>query len=140
MALGIIPGVVLAWVDHVMTDRGLSLAVRVAVCGALGYPLTIAAGWWIGLHKTGMRSIDDNFYWGGLFGVIAAALCSWLVGRGSGGAMRILPCLVEASRLSSPRRRGPITTDLSIDHAVWVPALRGDDIGVCGARSAATRG
>ena len=31
MALGIIPGAVLAWVDRVMTDRGLPLAVRVVV-------------------------------------------------------------------------------------------------------------
>ena len=60
--------------------RGLSRVVRAVVCGVLGYP-AIAAGWYIGLNKVGLRSIDDYFYLGCLYAVIPAALCSWLAGR-----------------------------------------------------------
>jgi hypothetical protein len=83
MALGIVPGIVLAVLDQLMADRGVSRVVRAAVCGVLGYPMAIAAGWYIGLNKTGLRSIDDTFYLGCLFAVIPAALCSWLAGRGT---------------------------------------------------------
>jgi hypothetical protein len=83
IALGIVPGIVLAGVDQLMADRRLSRVMRAVACGALGYPLTLLAGWWIGLSNVGLRSIDDNFYVGGLFGVIAAAVCSWLAGRQS---------------------------------------------------------
>ena len=71
-----------------MADRGLSRVVRAVVCGVLGYPLAVAAGWYIGLNKVGLRSIDDYFYLGCLFAVISAALCSWLAGRGVVGRMR----------------------------------------------------
>ncbi len=81
MALGIVPGIVLAVLDQLMADRGLSRVVRAVVCGVLGYPLAIAAGWYIGLNKVGLRSIDDYFYLGCLYAVIPAALCSWLAGR-----------------------------------------------------------
>ncbi len=82
MALGIVPGIVLAVLDHLMAHRGLSRVMRAVVCSVLGYPMAIAAGWYIGLNKTGMRSIDDYFYLGCLFAVLPAALCSWLAGRG----------------------------------------------------------
>ncbi len=79
--LGVVPGFVLGGVDHLMTRRALSRVMRAVVCGVLGYPATLLAGWWIGLWNFGLRSIDDNFFLGGLFGVISAALCSWLAGR-----------------------------------------------------------
>ena len=81
MSRGIVPGIVLAVLDQLMADRGLSRVVRAVVCGVLGDPLAIAAGWYIGLNKVGLRSIDDYFYLGCLYAVIPAALCSWLAGR-----------------------------------------------------------
>ena len=86
MALGIVPGVVLAGLDQLMAGRGVSRVVRAVVCGVLGYPAAVAAGWYIGLNKVGLRSIDDYFYLGCLYAVIPAALCSWLAGRGRGAA------------------------------------------------------
>ena len=109
MALGIVPGIVLAGADHLMAGRGLSRVMRAVVCGALGYSATLLAGWWIGLWNFGLRSIDDNFYAAGLYGVIAAA-----VFRGSRGgkparrrakrdSARVARAGIEASRVLSPR-------------------------------------
>jgi hypothetical protein len=84
--VGFVPALVLAGVDHLMVERGLSGAMRAAACAVLAYPLTIL-GFWIVLGKLGLLSgLATELPVAGLYGMIPAAVCSWLAGWGSGAS------------------------------------------------------
>lgn len=86
MGLGLIPGLLLALADGLMERWRLSRVVRVAVCAALAYPMTAVAVW-LFLKDSGLRSnLTAELPIAGLFGLIPAAVCSWLAGRHRGGA------------------------------------------------------
>lgn len=84
--VGFIPAIVLAWSDHLMAHFGLSRVLRAAICAVLAYPVATLA-WWIALGEAGLRSsFADDLYVAGLYGMIPAAVCSWLAGRGVSAA------------------------------------------------------
>jgi hypothetical protein len=83
IVIGFVPAFALACADQVMAGQGLSRRSRAAACAVLAYPVTIL-GAWIALGTGGLRDIfGDGVLIAGLFGVIPAAVCSWLAGRGS---------------------------------------------------------
>jgi hypothetical protein len=84
--LGFVPAVLLACADHLMANRGLPRAARAAACAALGYP---AAGlaFYVAVNSVGLRSsFADDVFIARLFGIIPAAVCSWLAGRHAKGS------------------------------------------------------
>ena len=74
--VGFFPAFVLAAIDHLMAGQGLSRVTRAQVCAVLGYPAA-ALVYWMGLSS----SFADEVFIAGLFGMIPAAVCSWLAGR-----------------------------------------------------------
>ena len=84
--LGVVPGFVLGGVDHLMARRALSRVMRAVVCGVLGYPATLRPAGGSGSGTSACAASTTTFSSAGLFGVISAALCSWLAGRGRGAA------------------------------------------------------
>ena len=56
-----------------------------AACAVLGYPAA-ALGYWMAIGLAGLRSLfADDVLVAGLFGVIPAAVCSWLASGGNKG-------------------------------------------------------
>jgi hypothetical protein len=80
VAFGFIPGAVLAGVDQVMVKLGWPRVWRAAACAVLAYPLA-ALAIWIALNQLGLHSYRTEVPVNALFGVIPAAVCSWLAGR-----------------------------------------------------------
>jgi len=86
VALGLIPGLLLALADELMERWKLSRVLRAAACAVLAHPMTAAAVW-IFLKDSGLRSdLTSELPIAGLFGMIPAAVCSWVAGRHRGGA------------------------------------------------------
>jgi hypothetical protein len=87
MALGLIPGLLLAFADGLMERWKLSRVVRAAASAVLACPVTAAAVW-IFLKDSGLLSnVATEVATAGLFGMIPAAVCSWVAGRHRGGVM-----------------------------------------------------
>lgn len=82
-AVGFIPALALAAADHVMAARfGLSRMLRAAICAALAYPLT-TFGFWVVFAQLGLLKVfADEIAVAGLYGIVPAAVCSWVAGRG----------------------------------------------------------
>jgi hypothetical protein len=75
-----------ACADYAMARNGLSRAVRAATCAVLGYPAT-GLGYWMAIGQAGLRdSILGDVFTAGLFGIIPAAVCSWIAGGGNKAA------------------------------------------------------
>jgi hypothetical protein len=83
IAFGLIPGAVLAGADWLMERWKLSRVVRVAACAVLAYPVTLAALWYF-LRDLGVRPFTTDLPVTALFGMIPAAVCSWLAGKAEG--------------------------------------------------------
>lgn len=81
MMIGFVPSFALACADQAMAGKGLRRLTRAAVCAVLAYPVAML-GAWITLGPGGLRDILGGQIWiAGLFGVIPAAICSWLASR-----------------------------------------------------------
>jgi hypothetical protein len=80
VVFGLIPAAVLAGVDQVMVKLGWSREWRAAACAVLAYPLA-ALAIWTALNQLGLHSYPTEVPVNALFGVIPAAVCSWLAGR-----------------------------------------------------------
>jgi hypothetical protein len=80
VVFGLIPGAVLAGVDQVMVTLGWSRVWRAVACAVLAYPLA-ALAIWTALNQLGLHSYPTEVPVNALFGVIPAAVCSWLAGR-----------------------------------------------------------
>jgi hypothetical protein len=86
MMIGFVPAFLVACADYAMARKRLSRAVRAAACAVLGYPAAVL-GFWIATGQVGLRdSILGDVFSAGLFGVIPAAVCSWVAGRGNKAA------------------------------------------------------
>jgi hypothetical protein len=81
MIIGFVPAFALACADQVMARKALPLLSRAVACALLAYPVTLL-GAWIGLGTGGLRDVfGKGVFMAGLFGMIPAAVCSWLAGR-----------------------------------------------------------
>jgi hypothetical protein len=80
VVFGLTPGAVLAGADQVMVKLGWSRVWRAVACAVLAYPLA-ALAIWTALRSIGLHSYANEVPVNALFGVIPAAVCSWLSGR-----------------------------------------------------------
>jgi hypothetical protein len=86
MMVGFGPAFALACADHVMARQRLSRVTRAAACAVLAYPATQLGAWMV-LGPGSLRDLlGDHIFLAGLFGVIPAALCSWIAARGDRAA------------------------------------------------------
>jgi hypothetical protein len=73
-----VPALILAGVDHLMAQKGLSRMTRAAICTVLGYPVAVL-GFYLAIEAAHVRSMFiDDLLVAGLFGIIPAAVCAWL--------------------------------------------------------------
>ena len=78
---GIIPLLVLAGLDELMSHYRINVWLRVLVCSALGFAIAYALFRYALQASGAQRDFEHYGLWLGLLGGIPAAACSWLSSR-----------------------------------------------------------
>jgi hypothetical protein len=76
--VGLLPAMIVAVVDLLLSKRKLALWPRICACTAAGYIVTMLGTYGFRLPPNGRFLLFGLF---GLVGAIPAALCAWLSGR-----------------------------------------------------------